>query len=210
MGGGVKIVEGSSSFNTAASSSLQVENATTNGEAAWLRGCSASNTTPVISLIKQGTGTGNFLQCWDESAGPSFTSKCHVDSNGSFVSGSDFAESLLAVGHKSDYAPGDVLIISASQPGGSRNPVARLIAPVIGVYSTRPGFVGADKNGITEVRVDEIPVAITWHRACQSLIRERRDSSGHLLVDINHARLRNERRAQIHPSEPLSAKRWGY
>lgn len=156
---GVRIIRGTSVFSTT-STALQAENATTYGEAAWLRLGSISNTVSVVSLIKQSGGTGNFLQCYNES-GLTETSTCHINSAGSFVSGSDFAESLSAVGDKSNYAPGDVLIISASQPGGVEKSSHAFDRAVIGVYSTRPGFIGADKNGTTQVNADEIPVAIT-------------------------------------------------
>jgi hypothetical protein len=32
---------------------------------------------------------------------------------------------------------------------------------VVGIFSTRPGFLGADKGGITRVDANDVPVAIT-------------------------------------------------
>ena len=159
-GGGAMIVRGASTFNTVASNALQVENATTGGEAAWMRVGSASNSQPVVSLIKQSAGAGYFLQCWNESAG-TFFSKCHIDSAGSFVGGSDFAESLRVIGIKADYAPGDVIALSVTNPGSVEKTNRAYSRDLIGVYSTRPGFLGADKNGIVDVGADEIPVALT-------------------------------------------------
>ena len=68
-------------------------------------------------LIKQASGSGDFLKCYSESGPGSYAQKCHVDQNGTFVSGSDFAESLPARGAKAAYEPGDVL---SDQPDESR------------------------------------------------------------------------------------------
>ncbi len=90
-----------------------------------------------------------------------FPQKCHVDSNGTFVSGSDFAESLPARGGKARYSPGDVLSMSTTKAGSvlkSHTPFDRAL---IGVYSTRPAVLGADKGGTTRVGREEVPVAIT-------------------------------------------------
>jgi hypothetical protein len=46
-------------------------------------------------------------------------------------------------------------------PGGVEKSSRAFDRAVIGVYSTRPGFIGAEKNGTTQVNPNEIPVAIT-------------------------------------------------
>ena len=112
-------------------------------------------------LIKQSSGTGDFLKCYNQSGPGSYTQKCHVDQNGTFVSGSDFAESLPARGARASYEAGDVLSMSVSHPGNvvkSRHARDRAL---IGVYSTRPAVLGADKGGVTRVGKNEVPVAIT-------------------------------------------------
>ena len=158
--GGAKVVRGTSSFE-GTSSALQAENAGTSGEAAWLRLGDASNTSPVLSLIKQASGTGFFLKCWNEVSFNSFAAKCHIDANGTFVAGSDFAESLPVRGQKARYSPGDVLSVSTTHPGSVLRSQHARDRALIGVYSTRPAVLGADKGGITRVGKDEVPVAIT-------------------------------------------------
>jgi hypothetical protein len=155
-------VRESSSFLDATTKkpALLAHNAGTSGEAAVLFQSSSANDFTVLTLLKQQTGTGNYLVCQNINGG-SLSAKCHINSNGAFVAGSDFAESLPARGGKARYSPGDVLSISTSRAGQVvKSRVARDRA-VIGVYSTRPGFIGADKGGITRIGRDEIPVAIT-------------------------------------------------
>jgi hypothetical protein len=157
-GGGAKIVRGASTF-ASTSAALQVEHDGDVGEAAWLRVGSASNATPVLSLVKQATGTGNFLQCWNQSS--SFGSKCFIDKDGAYHAGADFAESVRTLGPRAGYEPGDVLSISRTHAGvviESHRPFDRAL---IGVYSTRPGFVGADDAGVTRAGENHVPVAIT-------------------------------------------------
>jgi hypothetical protein len=159
--GGAKIVRGGSSFNAGIGAALQVENDSSAGEAGWFRIGNTSNTGRVISLVKPAGGGNDFLTCWNESAGPSYATKCHINASGTFVSGSDFAESLPARGGKAHYQAGDVLSISTTKAGQvvkSSHPFDRA---VLGVYSTRPAVLGADKGGITRVGKEEIPVAIT-------------------------------------------------
>jgi hypothetical protein len=157
-GGGARFVTGGSTF-ASTGAALQAENSSGLGEAAWLR-LGAVTTHPVLSLIKQASGTGNFLTCWNESGG-SFSAKCHIDSAGTFVAGSDFAESLPARGGKAGYEPGDVLVASVSHPGEVERSHRRFDRALIGVYSTRPAVLGADRGGITRVGRNDVPVAIT-------------------------------------------------
>jgi hypothetical protein len=113
----------------------------------------------VMRLKQHGSGTGNFLQC--EMIIANTGQRCHIDSAGTFVAGSDFAEALPARGGKSGYEPGDVLIASRQMPMGVEKSSTRYDTRAIGVYSTRPGVLGADKNGDTRVDADDVPVAIT-------------------------------------------------
>lgn len=63
-------------------------------------------------------------------------------------------------GDPADYEPGDVLVISLNRSGGVEKCSRPYDERVLGVYSTRPGFLGADKDGVTEVVADEVPVAV--------------------------------------------------
>jgi hypothetical protein len=113
----------------------------------------------IVSLQKHSASTANFLACVN-SAGTT-GQKCHIDSAGAFVAGSDFAEALPARGGKVGYEPGDVLVVSGDAAGSVERSSRRYDTRAIGVYSTRPGFIGADKNGDTRVDPDDVPVAIT-------------------------------------------------
>jgi hypothetical protein len=159
--GGTEIVRGASSTSpTGVALKVENDSAGTVGEAGWFRVGSANNTAPVFTMVKQANGNGDFLTCQNESAGPTFTQKCHINKYGTFVGGSDFAESLPASGDKAGYEPGDVLSIAQTGSAVIKSRHARDRA-LIGVYSTRPAVLGADKGGIARVGKQEIPVAIT-------------------------------------------------
>ena len=113
----------------------------------------------MLALIKQASGTGDYLDCYSQAAG--FTHRCHIDANGTFVGNSDFAESLPAIGGKTRYSAGDVVVASVRRPGGVELSHRASDPTVIGVYSARPGVLGAAKDGGAYVARDEIPVAIT-------------------------------------------------
>lgn len=85
----------------------------------------------------------------------------HINLNGTYVAGSDFAESLPALGGKSAYGPGDVLIMAAGATGAVSKTGRPYDRRVAGVYSTRPGVLGAEKEGgVTRVDPEDVPVAI--------------------------------------------------
>jgi hypothetical protein len=154
---GVKIVRGASTFSTSYAA-LQVDQGS-NAEAAWFYTTDAVNTHAVLKVLKQPAAPGNFID-GAEWNGTVETRKFHVNPDGTYTAGSDFAEALPAAGGKGSYEPGDVLVLSATQPGAVEKCARPYDNTVIGVYSSRPGFLGADKNGATEVRADDIPVAV--------------------------------------------------
>jgi hypothetical protein len=84
----------------------------------------------------------------------------HIDHNGTYTAGSDFAEALPASGNRAGYEPGDVLVISTKAPGKIEKASQPYDPRVAGIYSTRPGMLGADKNGTERVDKDDVPVAI--------------------------------------------------
>jgi hypothetical protein len=149
----------------ATAAALQVEHSDATGEAAWLYGTNTSSSvqSAVLRLLKHPSATSkNFLECTDfDGSNPPVANKCHIAANGAFTAGSDFAEALPARGGKSRFEPGDVLVASREVPGAVEKSSRRSDTRAIGVYSTRPGFVGADKNGETRVDAEDIPVAIT-------------------------------------------------
>ncbi|MBI3952028.1 MAG: hypothetical protein HY314_16400 [Acidobacteria bacterium] len=140
---------------------LQVEHGPNQGEAAWLRTASASTTNAVLKLVRHPNSSNNFMD-GTTSTGPggSETRRFHINSAGSFVAGSDFAEVFPAKGGKASYQPGDVLVLSADQPRAVEKSDRAYDIKVAGIYSTRPAVLGAEKDGETRVDPDDIPVAI--------------------------------------------------
>ena len=134
-----------------------VQNAGSSGGTRLLN-LNSANPTAVLELAKHATSAANFLVCTNLVTP---AQKCHIDSTGAFVAGSDFAEALPVKGGKLGYEPGDVLVISRGAGGSVEKSSSRYDRSAIGVYSTRPGFVGADKNGDTRMDPDDVPVAIT-------------------------------------------------
>ncbi len=146
---------------TSNAGTVHAENFTSTGEVLWLRNSSASNTSPVIKLHQHPSSAVSFVEgvAWD--GVNSATRKFHITSAGTYVAGSDFSEAFQADGGKDLYEPGDVLVLADN---GGKTVVKSARAydhAVVGVYSTRPGVLGADKNGTTRLDPDDIPVAIT-------------------------------------------------
>ncbi|MCW5852110.1 MAG: hypothetical protein KIT87_18700 [Anaerolineae bacterium] len=113
-----------------------------------------ARTTTGPSLLLQ-TGSGDFA--WGIS---SDARRFHITNDGTYVTGSDFAEALPARSIKDSYSPGDVLVLSTDAPGGVERASEPYDVRVAGVYSTRPGVLGADKDGETRVDIGDVPVAL--------------------------------------------------
>ncbi len=155
---GVKIVRGASTYS-ASQSALQVDQAAA-AEAGWFYVMNTSNPYTVLKVAKDPAAPSTFIDGVDRTSGGAETRRFHIAANGAYVAGSDFAESLPVVGDPAGYEPGDVLVISLDRPGGVEKCSQPYDGLVVGVYSTRPGFLGADKGGATEVAADEVPVAV--------------------------------------------------
>jgi hypothetical protein len=155
---GVKIVRGASAYS-ASQSALQVDQWAA-AEAGWFYTAHASNAFAVLKVAKDPAAPGNFVDGVDRTSGGAEARRFHIDKNGTWVGGSDFAESLPVAGDPASYEPGHVLVISLERPGGVEKCSRPYDSLVVGVYSTRPGFLGADKDGATEVAADEVPVAV--------------------------------------------------
>jgi hypothetical protein len=149
-------IKTSSVASLATLAAVEVLNNTTLGEAGWFGLNSTSNTSSVLKLVLPTGSHSNFLDCNI----PDGTQKCHITTAGSFVSGSDFAEALPARGEPALYEPGDVLVMSRDGRGVQKTR-ERYSSRVVGVYSTRPAVIGAEKGGETRVDASDIPVAIT-------------------------------------------------
>ena len=109
-------------------------------------------------LIARGTAVNsNLVEGYNSSfAGRRF----HITSGGTYVAGSDFAEALPARGGKTRYEAGDVLVLSTKVLGTVEKTNRPYDTRVMGIYSTRPGILGADKDGATRVDPNDLPVAI--------------------------------------------------
>lgn len=75
------------------------------------------------------------------------------------LSGGDYAESIDVIGERTQYQPGDLLVIDAQYPDKfvkATKPYSQMVA---GVYSTKPGLTG--RRMTTTKSADEVPMAIT-------------------------------------------------
>lgn len=86
--------------------------------------------------------------------------------DGGWKGAADFAELMTVDDTGTDYEPGDVLVISPSVDRSVTLSSSAYATSVIGVYSTRPGFVGS-ADVMAEARADEIPVAIMGIVPCK-------------------------------------------
>lgn len=162
--GGIRLtranaLSGLSTTNTNAA--VMVEKLDGGGEALWIRQRLSEDTIPVIKMHRSPGGDNDFVQGLDWSPPSSPVQKFHINKNGTFVAGSDFAEALPVVGDRAAYEPGDVVVVSSGEAGRVEKCRAASDTRVAGVYSTRPGLLGAEKpGGQTRVDAEDIPVAI--------------------------------------------------
>jgi hypothetical protein len=72
--------------------------------------------------------------------------------------GGDYAESVDVTGNRTNYEPGDVLVLDADNPGKMLKSIEAYSTSVSGIYSTKPGTVG--RRQTTEKSPDEVPMAV--------------------------------------------------
>jgi hypothetical protein len=159
-GGRALFVVSGGALVTGNSAATHVENYKNSGEAIWMRNSSPTNISPVIKLHQHPNSSASFIDgmAWDGSG--SATRKFHITSGGTFVAGSDFAEAFAASGGRAAFEPGDVVVVCENDAQAVEKTTRPYDTRVVGIYSTRPGVLGADKNGITQVDENDIPVAI--------------------------------------------------
>lgn len=116
-----------------------------------------------VPLLVEGYST-NLIEAWDTYTSPDnlrfkvVRSSGDVRADGTFTSpANDFAEMIAVEGQPSDYEPADLLVLS--QSGSARLSSSPNATNIIGVYSTKPAFLGG--AGESEEEDDRIPVAIT-------------------------------------------------
>lgn len=83
-----------------------------------------------------------------------------------WFSGADFAELIEAEKNAANYEPGDVLVISSDKNRAVTLSSEPYSTAIIGVYSTKPGFVGTT-HPMQGKANNEIPVAITGIVPCK-------------------------------------------
>jgi hypothetical protein len=74
--------------------------------------------------------------------------------------GGDYAESVDVSGDRTNYEPGDVLVIDPNAPGKILKSVEPYSTLVSGIYSTKPGVVGRRQAGDPKNSTTEIPMAM--------------------------------------------------
>jgi hypothetical protein len=158
--GRASLIASGGSVATNTSAAMQIENYKNFGEAVWMRNSSITNTSPVIKLHQHPNSSASFIDGMSWGGSGAATRKFHITSDGTFVAGSDFAEAFEASGGKASFEPGDVVVLCETNARAVEKTTRPYDARVVGIYSTRPGVLGADKNGITQVDEEDIPVAI--------------------------------------------------
>ncbi|MCU1320807.1 MAG: hypothetical protein JWM43_456 [Acidobacteriaceae bacterium] len=74
--------------------------------------------------------------------------------------GGDYAESVDVSGSRTDYEPGDVLVLDPAHPGSFLKSNRRYSRLVAGIYSTKPGVVGRRQATDPKLSVSEVPMAM--------------------------------------------------
>jgi hypothetical protein len=74
--------------------------------------------------------------------------------------GADYAESVEVSGERTNYEPGDILVIDGHAPGKFLKSNQAYSTLVAGIYSTKPGFVGRLQPEDAKSKAEEVPMAI--------------------------------------------------
>jgi hypothetical protein len=76
------------------------------------------------------------------------------------LSGGDYAEAVDITGERSQYEPGDVLVVDPDHPGHFLKATERYSTLVAGIYSTKPGMIGRRQTIDRKLASAEIPMAM--------------------------------------------------
>ncbi len=107
-----------------------------------------------------------------------------VYANGGFQSsGADFAESFAVRGERSEYQPGDVLVIDQKAKRHLTLSTEAYATLVAGIYSTKPGLLASPHHIDDEtVRTSEVPLAVVGIVPCKVTTENGTIAPGDLLV----------------------------
>jgi hypothetical protein len=100
--------------------------------------------------------------------------------NGTQTGGADFAEQIAVAGNKTDYEPGDVLVISTETDRVVELSTVAYSSAVIGVYSTKPAVLAGAPD--TDDPLSGIPVAVVGIVPCKVSAENGAIQRGDLLV----------------------------
>jgi len=76
------------------------------------------------------------------------------------LTGGDYAESVDVGGDRSQYEPGDVLVIDPASEGKFLKSAESYSTAVMGIYSTKPGLVGRRQKTDRSHMQEEVPMAM--------------------------------------------------
>ena len=112
-----------------------------------------------------------------------------VYANGGFQSsGADFAESFAIRGQRSEYQPGDVLVIDQKAKRHLTLSTEAYATLVAGIYSTKPGLLASPHHIDDEtVRTSEVPLAVVGIVPCKVTTENGTIAPGDLLVTSSRA-----------------------
>ncbi len=74
--------------------------------------------------------------------------------------GADYAEAVNVTGDRTNYQPGDILVIDPQTPGKFLKSTQAYSTLVAGIYSTKPGFVGRLHPADPQTSASEVPMAM--------------------------------------------------
>jgi len=170
----------------------------TDGFAFGVSGAALANTGPAIGVVGQSYSPNGIGGLFDNAAGGNILVGAigqpavyvfrvdgagTVHANGGFRPfGADFAEAVQVKGDYKAYAPGDLLVIDASEEHRlslSQTPYSTLVA---GIYSTQPGIVASQHRADEALPANEIPLAIVGIVPCKATTENGPLAMGDLLV----------------------------
>ena len=94
-------------------------------------------------------------------SGAGQTTVFRVDGTGQvFTGGADFAESVAVTGDRTEYEPGDVLIIDPSERRAMQKSSGAYSTMVAGIYSTKPGLLASPHPADHVALAHEVPLAV--------------------------------------------------
>ena len=120
----------------------------------------ASESLTITTAGKVGIGTTNPQAALEVNGTLRFTADGSLQTTAwtGTLCGGDYAESVDVTGNRTNYEPGDVLVLDSDNPGKMLKSIEAYSTSVSGIYSTKPGTVG--RRQTTAKSPDEVPMAV--------------------------------------------------